>query len=109
MTYLPIKSLQAALNLHYDKLVLIGFLNITKIFPCKPFEAFKSRKLLDDKVSKRRQHSSIFNLNISQDKFQDFEKANIILSKRGEGLRIGFHYHNTIDDLEHFLDFIRTL
>lgn len=103
---LPIKSLQTALNLHYDEIGIDWISQHHQNLSKQAFEAFKSRKMLDDKVSKRLQHSSIFNLNISQDKFQDFEKANIILSKRGQGLRIGFHYHNTIDDLNRFLDFI---
>lgn len=106
---LPIKSLQSALSLHYEEIGIDKISQHHKSLSRDAFEIFKSRKLLDGHVSKREQHSSIFNLNISQDKFQDFEKANIILSKRGQGLRIGFHYHNTIDDLNRFLDFIKTL
>lgn len=106
---LPVKSLQTALDVHYDDIGMAWISPHLKKLSEQAFEAFKSRNLIHENVSKRKQHSSIFNLNISQDKFQDFEEANIILSKRGQGLRIGFHYHNTIDDLNHFLDVLKKL
>ena len=103
---LTIKSLQTALTLHYEEIGIDKISQHHKNLALVAFEAFKSRKLLDEEVSKRKLHSSIFNLNISQGRFQDFENANIILSKRGQGLRVSFHYHNTIDDLKRFLDFL---
>lgn len=105
---LPIKSLQTALALHYDEIGIKWISQYHKNISQKAFDAFKGLMLLDENVIKRQQHSSIFNLNISQDRFQDFEDANVILSKRGEGLRISFHYYNTIDDLNQFLDFLKT-
>ena len=104
---IAIRSLQTALDLHYHQIGISKISKHIKLLSERAFEAFKGRNLLDEKVYKRNQHSSIFNLNISQDKFQEFEQAHVKLSKRGNGLRVSFHYYNTIDDLKRFLEFLK--
>ncbi len=104
---ITIKSLETALDLHYNKLGITQISKTIQDLSKEAFVAFKELNLLDEKVKSRPQHSHIFNLKISEDKFEAFEKANIFLSKRGQGLRVSFHYHNTNDDLNHFLDFLK--
>ncbi|RRO25293.1 aminotransferase class V-fold PLP-dependent enzyme [Flavobacteriaceae bacterium 14752] len=100
---IAIKSLETALNLHYNQIGIENIENHLGQISRQAFEIFKDHKLLDEVVSERSQHSTIFNLNISQNRLQDFEKANISLSKRGKGLRISFHYYNELEDLNRLL------
>lgn len=101
-----IQSLDAALELHYDHIGIDYISKTIKEISDLAFKAFRSQGLLEKNVEERASHSNIFNLNISQDRFDEFLESNIYLSKRGKGLRVGFHYHNNIDDLEHLLKII---
>ncbi|NBC58007.1 MAG: aminotransferase class V-fold PLP-dependent enzyme [Bacteroidetes bacterium] len=103
---IAIKSLETALDLHYDTVGILNIQNHLKHLSQIAFEAFNTHKLLDEVVVKRPQHSTIFNLNISQDRFQDFENANIKLSIRGHGLRVSFHYHNSKADIDRILTLV---
>ncbi len=103
---IAIKSLETALDLHYNKIGIENIQNHLREVSEKAFETFKNYKLLDEFVSQRSQHSSIFNLKINENRLQDFEKANISLSKRGNGLRISFHYHNELEDLDQLLKIV---
>lgn len=103
---IAIKSLETALDLHYNKMGIARIQSRLQQLSKQAFEAFSAHKLLDEVVTQRLQHSTIFNLNINLDKFQDFEDANIKLSIRGGGIRVSFHYHNNKEDLEHLLKFL---
>lgn len=107
--FLAINALLAALVLHYDEIGIDKISQQISKLSKQVFEVLKRLHYLDDMVSQRKQHSSIFNLNINQDRFHDFKHHNIILSRRGQGLRIGFHYYNTIDDLNRFMNVLKTL
>ncbi|MGB3775685.1 MAG: aminotransferase class V-fold PLP-dependent enzyme, partial [Leeuwenhoekiella sp.] len=72
----------------------------------KAKEAFLERGLLSPDVSKRKIHSSIFNIKGDQKLFDKLRQQNIICSQRGEGIRVSFHYFNTEDDLKHLLKVI---
>ena len=65
--------------------------------------AFSARGLLEDKVMNRNDHSSIFNLAIDDATYQRLLAANIICVPRGSGVRVGFHFFNTEDDLTRLL------
>jgi selenocysteine lyase/cysteine desulfurase len=104
-----IKSLKAALNLHYDIIGITSVYSKIQKLSQMAFEAFCSEHLLEETVVQRKFHSSIFNLNIHQDKFHFFEDENIYLSIRGKGLRLSLHYYNTQEDLERFMDVFRKI
>jgi len=103
-----IKALETALELHYNQIGITPIESHLKNLSKRAFEDFKTQGLLDEVVSKRSQHSTIFNLKIASSRLKDFEEANIKLSKRGNGLRISFHYYNTLEDLSHFLEVVNS-
>ena len=56
--------------------------------------------LLEESVIKRKAHSSIFNIKGGEKLFQYLKSKNIIVSQRGEGIRVSFHYFNTEKELD---------
>ncbi len=65
--------------------------------------AFEEEGLLEPAVRKRDLHSSIFNLKGDDKLFRRLRDSKIICSQRGEGIRVGFHYFNTSEDLHTLL------
>lgn len=100
-------ALDVALDFHYKTIGIKTIESKVKTISKKAFSELEKLGLLEDKVIRRKSHSSIFMLNLSQDKFEDFERAKIILSKRGQGLRISFHYFNTFDDIEGLIQVLK--
>lgn len=70
------------------------------------FEAFKERNLLADAVKNRTVHSSIFSLLLPAEKIKELQDNNIILTSRGAGARVSFHFYNSLSDLEALLHII---
>ncbi|MGB2244806.1 MAG: aminotransferase class V-fold PLP-dependent enzyme [Flavobacteriaceae bacterium] len=60
------------------------------------------RNLLENRVKKRHQHSSIFNLKISPTVFQGLLENNVRCIWRGEGARIAVHHYNSVEDISRF-------
>jgi len=102
-----IGALKTALDFHYNTIGIETIETQIKSISEKAIGELKDLGLLEEKVMRRKSHSGIFMLNISQDKFEYFQHANIILSKRGQGLRISFHYYNTFDDLERLISVLK--
>lgn len=102
-----IVALETALEFHYHTIGIETIQAQIRNLSSVVFKELKALNLLEDTVKRRPVHSNIFMLDIGQEKFEAFEKANIILSKRGQGLRISFHYFNTFDDLERLIDFLK--
>lgn len=69
--------------------------------------AFTELGLLSQSVAGRKQHSSIFNLEVNDELITSFGEANIISISRGKGVRVGFHFYNTESDLDHLLQVIK--
>lgn len=65
--------------------------------------ALIEKGLLEDAVIHRQAHSSIFNLKGDEALLKRFQEHNIISILRGNGVRVGFHYFNTEDDLDQLL------
>lgn len=63
--------------------------------------------LLEHSVVQRGLHSSIFNIAGDEALFQQLNQKNIICSRRGEGIRISFHYFNTMNDLDRLLNVLK--
>lgn len=65
---------------------------------------FEKLGLLEEKVVKRNIHSSIFNLRGNERLFQKLQQNEIICVSRGNGIRVGFHYFNTEEELGYLVD-----
>ena len=63
--------------------------------------------LLEDAVVNRREHSSIFNIKGGDQLFDKLRSNNIICSKRGNGIRLSFHFFNTEEDLKTLLRLLK--
>ncbi|WGK65495.1 aminotransferase class V-fold PLP-dependent enzyme [Croceiramulus getboli] len=98
-------SLQIALEL----IEQIGIQNISdqiRTLTKQAMETFVEFDLLQPMVVEREQHSSIFNLRADERLFNRLQKEGIICSQRGDGIRVSFHYFNTLEDLEHLRQFL---
>ena len=85
--------------------VIVNKINLLAVEAKKQFEELN---LLNDAVKKRKEHSSIFNITADKGLFQKLKENNIICSQRGTGIRVGFHYYNSLEDLNALTDVIKT-
>ena len=65
--------------------------------------ALEDRNLLDDVIVKRECHAPIYNISGDDTLFQKLRNRNIHCSRRGNGIRLSFHYFNTDQDIERLL------
>ena len=79
-----------------------------KLLAIEAKKRFEELDLLDDVVVKREQHSSIFNIRAKNGLFQKLKENNIICSQRGNGIRVSFHFYNSIEDLDRLIEVIKT-
>ena len=63
-------------------------------------ERFRALSLLPIEISERKNHSTIFNIKGDEKLLQHLRKNNIIVSARGKGLRISFHFYNKPEEIE---------
>lgn len=61
---------------------------------------FEEMGLLEEMLVKRKNHSSIFNIRGDEKLFQFLRSKGIITSKRGNGIRVSFHYFNTEEEVK---------
>jgi Selenocysteine lyase len=61
---------------------------------------FTEMDLLDDAVVNRRNHSNIFNIKGDTVLFQKLKENGIVCSLRDKGIRVSFHFYNTVADLD---------
>ena len=71
-------------------------------------EQFAELDLLDNATKNRAVHASIFNLKGDMELFKKLTAQNIICSPRGGGIRVSFHYYNTIEDIDKLLNVIKS-
>jgi selenocysteine lyase/cysteine desulfurase len=69
---------------------------------------FEELGLLTDDVLKRKQHSSVFNIRGNEGLFQKLKENNVICSQRGNGVRVSFHFYNSMEDLDRLIEIIKT-
>lgn len=70
-------------------------------------KGFSELGLLNNDVLHRHQHSTIFNIVGNDLLFNHLMEANVVCSRRGNGIRISFHYYNTLEDIDSILEIIR--
>ena len=63
-------------------------------------QRFTDAGLLEKAVVERKNHSSIFNIKGDDALFNRLRSNKIICSQRGEGIRVSFHYFNSLEDLD---------
>ena len=68
-------------------------------------EKFIKKNLLDDQITKRKQHSNIFNLKGGEFLYRKLLQNNIICSRRGNGIRVSFNFYNTEEEIDFLLTF----
>jgi selenocysteine lyase/cysteine desulfurase len=93
--------------LYMEKLGIDVIANKISTLAQKAKAAFTELGLLSEQVVGRAQHSSIFNLQVSDELFWKFSESNIVAISRGKGVRVGFHFYNTEADLDHLLQVIK--
>lgn len=99
LNYTNMGSIKIALELQEK----IGREDIEKhlqILSAEAKKEFTSLGLLEESVIQRKTHSTIFNLEGDEKLFQRLTQKDIICSQRGNGIRVSFHYYNTLQDLE---------
>lgn len=67
-------------------------------------KAFYSKGLIPHWMMNRKEQSTIINLPLGKEMIDRLNAAGILSSKRGQGLRISFHFYNKPKDLDHFLE-----
>lgn len=70
-------------------------------------KGFSELGLLNNDVLHRHQHSTIFNIIGNDLLFNHLMEANVVCSRRGNGIRISLHYYNTLEDIDSILEIIR--
>ncbi|MGM0636174.1 MAG: aminotransferase class V-fold PLP-dependent enzyme [Bacteroidota bacterium] len=103
---LSILSLQKALDFHYQEVGINFIEQQIQLLSEQAKTAFLKRNLLENSVVKRKEHASIFNLKGDDKLFAFLIENNILCAQRGKGIRVGFQYFNTTEDLEKLLFYI---
>lgn len=73
------------------------------------YAEFHERKLLLPLIEARKIRSSIINIQIPSDHYQEILNAGVRCFPRGSGIRIGVHLYNTVDDIRQLLSIIDRL
>jgi len=99
-----------SLNFSLNFLQKIGMPAISaqnKILGDKAMQVFEDMKLLETKVTKRKSHSSIFNIKGDDALFQHLMDNGVLCAKRGNGIRFGFHFYNTQNEIDEIAKLIK--
>lgn len=72
----------------------------------KAKEAFAERGLISKSIINRKNHGSFFNITGDEQLVVKLRDEGILAIARGEGVRVGFHYFNTEDDLARLLELL---
>ncbi|MBO2542962.1 aminotransferase class V-fold PLP-dependent enzyme [Salegentibacter sp. BDJ18] len=99
-------SLAEALKL-IKKIGIAEISSRIKALSSKAKSEFTKMNLLEESVVNRAEHSSIFNIKGNNKLFEYLRSKQIIVSQRGEGIRVSFHYFNTEKELNVLLKELR--
>nr|WP_321414401.1 aminotransferase class V-fold PLP-dependent enzyme [uncultured Allomuricauda sp.] len=66
----------------------------------KAISTFSELDLLQPAITKRKQHSTIFNVKGDEKLFNKLTEENIVASPRGGGIRLSFHFYNTEEEID---------
>ena len=71
-----------------------------KALAVKAKNEFTALGLLSSATSIRKEHSTIFNIKGDANLFQHLAENDVICAERGGGIRMGFHFYNTENDID---------
>lgn len=100
-------SLQFSINF----LQQLGMSNITqknKALSKRAMAAFGDMQLLEKKVTKRKLHSTIFNIKGDDVLFKHLQENEVMCAQRGNGIRFGFHFYNTENEIDAIVDILKS-
>ncbi len=92
-----------SLKFSMDFLIKIGLKAIeeqNRKLSQKAHELFCEEGLLEQQVALRNTHSTIFNINGDTALFNKLIQEKVICSLRGTGIRLSFHFYNTLEEVE---------
>lgn len=72
-------------------------------------EIFTELGLLEKNVINREQHSTIFNIKASQEVFTKLTQENVLCARRGDGIRISFHFYNTVNEIKAIAEILKNV
>ncbi|HMB62381.1 MAG TPA: aminotransferase class V-fold PLP-dependent enzyme [Eudoraea sp.] len=73
----------------------------------KAKKGFTDLGLLSDVVVKRKQHSTIFNIKGNDQTFELLVNNNVVCTRRGDGIRLSFHFYNTEWEIDHITELLK--
>lgn len=73
----------------------------------KAKQVFEGMNLLEPKVTPRKSHSTIYNIKGDDALFQHLMSAGVMCAKRGNGIRFGFHFYNTEEEIDQIVEIIK--
>lgn len=71
-------------------------------------EGLESLGLIDNTITKRKEHGAILNIHGDDGLFNYLEGNNVCCSQRGGGIRLSFHLYNTETEIDNILDILKT-
>ncbi|WP_420602717.1 aminotransferase class V-fold PLP-dependent enzyme [Flagellimonas sp.] len=71
-------------------------------------EEFGSLGLLEEKIMKRPNHSTIFNIKGDEKLFHKLTQENVVSVLRGNGIRLSFHFYNTENEIDAIADILKS-
>ncbi|WP_273567922.1 aminotransferase class V-fold PLP-dependent enzyme [Maribacter halichondriae] len=92
-----------SLKFSLDFLNGIGIDNIAaqnKRLSNKAKETFTNLGLLNEDITERKDHSTIFNIKGHDGLYNHLSKEKVICAQRGDGIRLSFHFYNTENDID---------
>ncbi|UOB18868.1 aminotransferase class V-fold PLP-dependent enzyme [Abyssalbus ytuae] len=72
-------------------------------------DKFSNLKLLDNYVLNRKEHSTIFGLNVSKKGYNELRSRDVICSLRGGKLRVSFHLYNSKKDIDKITSILKNV
>lgn len=68
---------------------------------------FEALGVLPNAVALRKEHSTIFNIKGDDLLFRQLYEADVICAQRGDGIRFGFHFYNTENDIDAIVEILK--
>ncbi len=97
-------------NFSLEFLKTVGKKNIdeqNKKLSQKAKKEFSELGLLQDMVVKRKGHSTIFNIKGNDELFKYLTDNDVICAQRGDGIRFGFHFYNTKEEIDAIVEMLK--
>jgi len=78
-----------------------------KLLAAKAKKEFVALGILPDASLNRKETSTIFNISANETMFQHLTTNGVVCAQRGNGVRMGFHFYNTEDEIEAIVEILK--